>query len=108
MMIMKYSVLIVAVLIMCCANDTLALFNLLKLGGKKNQCEQLVQSNKYMCSKNERDCRACCHFDLSLMNERYGEREFFLKEAIVLRASQECVCLICKDYLQEFANKPYF
>lgn len=105
---MKYSVLIVAILLMCYANESVAFLNLIKLGEKKDQCERLVQSKKYMCSKNDRDCRTCCHFDLNLMNERYGEREFFLKEAIVLRGSQECVCIICRNYLQDFANKPYF
>ncbi|RNA42816.1 hypothetical protein BpHYR1_000580 [Brachionus plicatilis] len=105
---MKYSTLIIAVLVLACAEESVAFLNLIKLAGKKDNCQRVVQSGNYRCSRNERDCRACCHFDLSTMNERYGEREFFLKEALVLQASGECVCLICKNYLQDFANKPYF
>lgn len=106
---MKYSALIfIFVLVLSCANESNGFLNLMKLARKKDQCEQIVQKENYMCSRKDKDCRACCHFDLSLMNERYGEREYFLKEAVILQASQECVCLICKNYLQDFANKPFF
>lgn len=78
------------------------------LGLPKSNCERIVQSSKYKCSKSQSDCRSCCYFDLNRLNERYGDRHFFLKEAILVTASSECLCEFCKKPLEDFTNNAWF
>ncbi|CAF0827851.1 unnamed protein product [Brachionus calyciflorus] len=103
---MKSWILISLFLILLCSNESFGILNIIRKE-KNNGCDQIVQKAKHSCSKSIRDCRSCCHFDLILYNNRYGEREFYLKDTVLL-TSQECVCLICKNYLDNFDNKPFF
>lgn len=90
-------------------------FNLFKKLNEKlpkttSDCEKFIQPPKFAkCSKSSADCRACCHFDLERLNQRYGgEKRYYLSQSVLVPQSSECLCEFCKKYTEDFNNVPYF
>ncbi len=76
-----------------------------------NNCEKYVQPGKYKCSSSNQQCRTCCHFDVTKLNEnKYGDiyKSYYINQAVLIPQSKECLCIICSKRLEEFDNKPWF
>ena len=76
---------------------------------RKPECETSVQDPRiYGCTDSTKECRACCHFDLTVKNEAYGDRYYYLKEAVLVPGSNYCTCEFCRSKAENFNNKPIF
>ena len=105
---LKYCIVLVAFIVLLTGSAEAGFLSILKTNrGDGSGCERLVQSSKYQCNQSSGDCRACCHFDLERMNDRYNDR-FYIKESVLLKASNECICILCTKHTEDFNNKLNF
>lgn len=73
----------------------------------ESDCEKYAQSLS-KCGQSANQCRSCCHFDLERLNNRYQERRYHIKDVLYVGKSGECVCVLCKKYVEDFNNAAYF
>ena len=76
----------------------------------ESDCEKYAQSGQHQakCGLSANQCRSCCHFDLDRLNNRYQEKRYHMKDVLYVGKSGECVCLLCKKYVEDFNNPAYF
>ena len=72
------------------------------------ECKRVIQDS-VKCVESQAKCRGCCHFDVMKLNDlRAHSKSFYIKEALLVSRSGECVCELCEKHLEDFNNPAWF
>ncbi len=101
----------VAVVVLCIQVDAKFQLNWLRKDNPK--CFRVVQqptaTANLKCTQSQAVCRSCCHFDVMRLNDAgHRPNKVFIKEAILLDRTGECVCELCEKTVEDFDNPAWF